>query len=58
MKLAACVTVLMALIATPVTAASCNASSGAQRVALLELYPWNPTRKSGYIANKPAPPFF
>ncbi len=38
MKLAACVTVLMALIATPVTAANCNASSGAQRVALLELY--------------------
>lgn len=38
MKLAACISVLMTLNATPVTAASCNATSGTQRVALLELY--------------------
>jgi hypothetical protein len=38
MKLAACITALMLIGTTPVIAATCNASSGAQRVALLELY--------------------
>lgn len=38
MKYAACITLLLLITTTPVTAATCNASSGAQRVALLELY--------------------
>ena len=38
MKLAACLTAITLLNATHVTATTCNASSGAQRVALLELY--------------------
>ncbi len=38
MKLAACITAIMLSNALPATAATCNASSGAQRVALLELY--------------------
>lgn len=38
MKIVACVTALMLLNAPPALAATCNASSGTQRVALLELY--------------------
>jgi hypothetical protein len=38
MKFAACVTALMLLNITTAQAATCNANSGAQRVALLELY--------------------
>ena len=38
MKPAAGITAIMMLITTPATAATCNAASGAQRAALLELY--------------------
>ena len=38
MKLAACITASVMSNTLPATAATCNASSGAQRVALLELY--------------------
>ncbi len=38
MKSAACILAIVVLAATPATAATCTASSGAQRTALLELY--------------------